>query len=153
MANKTPQGFHTVTPSLSIDGADKAIELYKKAFGATVEGEIMKGPDGKVMHAVLKIGDSKLMLADTMPNCPVGATHSSFYLYMPDADAAFKQATQAGLKSQMEPEDMFWGDRMGVVTDAWGNGWTLATHVKDMSDDEIKRAGKEWMENMQKKAA
>lgn len=153
MTNAIPKGYHTITPSISIDGAEKAIELYKQALGATMEGEPLKTPDGKITHAEMKIGDSRIMIADTMPNCPVGATRSSFCVYLPDVDAAFKKATQGGLKSSMEPEDMFWGDRMGVLLDPWGNGWSLATRVKDMSKDEIEKAGKEWMQKMQNRKA
>lgn len=153
MTDKIPKGYHTLTPSLSVEGAEKAIEHYKKSHGATLEGEPMKGPDGKIMHAEMKIGDSKFMIADVMPNCPVGATHSSFCVYIPDADAAYAKATQAGCKSLMEPEDMFWGDRMGTVLDPYGNSWSFATHIKDMSEDEIKKAGKQWMQSQQKKAA
>lgn len=156
MTNAIPKGYHTITPSLNIEGAEKAIALYEKAFGATLDGEMMQCPEtGKIMHAEMKIGDSRIMIADVMPNCPVGATHSSFCVYLPDADASFKQATQSGMKSMMEPQDMFWGDRMGTVTDPFGNSWSLATHVKDLSQDEIKQGAKEWMEKQkqQKKAA
>ncbi len=152
MTNKIPQGYHTITPSLNIENAKEAIEHYKKSHGATLEGEAMMCPEtGKVMHAEMKIGDSKFMIADIMPNCPMGATHSAFCVYLPDADAAFKKATTAGCKSIMEPQDMFWGDRMGTVKDPYGNSWSFATRVKEMSEDEIKRAAKEWMQ--QQKAA
>lgn len=153
MTNKIPKGYHTITPSLNIEGAADAIEHYKKSHGATLEGDMLKCPEtGKIMHAEMKIGDSKIMIADIMPECPVGATHSSFCVYIPDADAAYKQATSAGCKSIMEPTDMFWGDRMGTVMDPYGNSWSFATHIKDMSEDEIKKAAKEWMQQMNKAA-
>ncbi len=114
MTNAIPKGFNTLTISLSVEGAEKAIELYKKAFGATVDDKLLCPETGKVMHATLTIGDSKLMVADVMPGCPMGATKTSFCVYLPDVDAAFKKATAAGLKSSMEPEDMFWGDRAWV---------------------------------------
>ena len=153
MPNPIPQGYHTVTPSLNIEGAAKAIEHYKNAFGATLEGEVMQCPEtGKIIHAEIKVGDSKLMIADVNPGCPMGATKSSFCVYLTDADAAYKKATDAGCTSVMEPEDMFWGDRMGTVMDPYGNAWSLATHIKDMSQDEIANAAKEWMQQ-QKKAA
>ena len=157
MTKAIPEGFTSVTPNLAMQGADKAVELYKKAFGATVD-DLMQCPEtGKVMHATLTIGDAKIMLGETMPDCPFGSTKSAICIYVPDTDASFKKATQAGLKSMMEPEDMFWGDRMGSVTDPFGNMWSIATHQRDMSKDEIERAGKEWMEKMKsqksKKAA
>lgn len=155
MTNAIPEGFRTVTSCLSIEGADKAIELYKKAFGATVDDRMECPETGKVMHATLTIGDSKVMLGEVMPDCPMGSTKASLCLYVPDADASFKKATSAGLKSAMEPEDMFWGDRMGSVTDPFGNSWSIATHTKDMSKGEIEKAAKEWMQKMKqsKKAA
>lgn len=155
MTKPIPEGFTTVTPCLSIEGADKAVELYKKAFGATVDDQLQCPETGKLMHATLTIGDAKIMLGETMPDCPMGSTKSSICLYVPDADASFKKATQAGMKSAMEPEDMFWGDRMGSVMDPSGNSWSVATHQKDMSQGEIEKAAKDWMQKMkqQKKAA
>ena len=145
MVDKIPQGYSTITASLSVDGAEKAIELYAQAFGAVLEGKMNCPETGKVMHAVLKIGDSKLMLADLFPEKGCGeASHSSFYLYFPDVDASFKKATAAGLTEKMAPTDMFWGDRMGAVTDSFGNNWTIATHVRDVSKDEMEKAAKEW---------
>lgn len=153
MTDKIPQGYHTITPSLNIENAKEAVEHYKKAFGATLEGEMMQCPDtGKIMHAEMKIGDSKIMIADIMPGCPMGATHSAFCVYLPDADAAYKKATAAGCESLMEPQDMFWGDRMGTVKDPYGNAWSFATRMKAMSQDEIRKAARDWMQS-QKKAA
>lgn len=148
---KTPQGFSSVTPYLMIEGAQMAIDIYTQAFGAKEENRMTCPQTGKIMHTVLTIGNSKLMLSDAWPESECGkATSSSFYIYVDDVDAAFKKASTAGLKDTMKPEDMFWGDRTAAVTDPFGNVWTLATHVRDMSKDEIEQAAKEWM---QKKAA
>lgn len=148
--SKTPEGFNTITPSLSIDGASNAIELYTKAFGAK-EIHRMNCPDtGKVMHACLEIGSSKIFLADAMPECG-GPSQSSFYLYMDDVDGAFKKATHAGLKEAWPVQDMFWGDRMGTVKDPFGNSWTLATHVKDVSPEEMEEGRKKFIESMKAK--
>ena len=145
MVQKIPEGYTTITASLAIDGAEKAMALYEKAFGAKVQG-VMKCPQtGKIMHAVLQVGGSKLFVADLFPEKGCGTpSQSSFYLYMDDVDASFIQATAAGLIAKMEPSDMFWGDRLGAVTDPYGNNWTIATHVRDVSEDEMKKAAKDW---------
>ena len=141
---KIPEGFQTITPSLNLEGAAAAIKLYKKAFGAQ-EIYSLESPDksGKIMHACLQIGSSKIFLADAMPNCG-GASASSFYLYLEDADVAFKQATQAGLTEVWAPTDMFWGDRTGVVRDQFGISWTLATKVREVSPEELEKGAKEF---------
>ncbi len=145
MTKKVPEGFHTITPSLNIEGAAKAIELYKKAFGAT-EDYRMETPDGKVMHACLQIGDSKIFLADTMPEMGCGLPSSaSFYLYLPDVDASFKQAKDAGLNEAWPVQDMFWGDRTGTLKDPFGNQWTLATHMREVSPEEMEEGRKKFM--------
>lgn len=111
----------------------------------------MLGPDGKVMHAEIRIGDSVVMLGDEYPQWGVlsplstNGTASSLHVYVDDADAAFARALQAGAKVRQPLEDAFWGDRYGKVTDPYGHEWGIATHVKDMSADEMKRAGEEWM--------
>ncbi len=138
-----PDGYSTVTPSLIVQGAAKAIEFYKKAFGATEVHECMKMPDGKVGHAELKIGNSVVMLADEMPEWK--ATKAKFYLYVDDCDAWFTRATKAGAKSVMPVSDMFWGDRCGAVDDPWGNTWTVGTHKEDLTPEQIKQRGEEWM--------
>src|SRR5574341_1269565 len=107
-----PDGYHTVTPGLTIDGCAGAIELYKKALAAEQRG-VVTAPDGKVMHAEVKVGDSILMLNDPFPGA--SPTTSSFYLYVKDCDAAFQRATGAGFKVVMPVSDMFWGDRYGAV--------------------------------------
>jgi len=139
-----PQGFTTITPSLMVDGAQEAIRLYKSAFGAT-EDYVMLVPDGsgKVMHASLQVGTSKLFLGDVNPAMGCGTPSSaSFYLYVDDVDAAFAQAKKAGLTEKNAPQDMFYGDRVGSLTDKFGIMWTLATHVRDVSEDELKEGAK-----------
>jgi len=134
-----PEGFATLTPNMIVDGAAKAIELYTKAFGAK-EMYKMADPSGKIMHACIQIGTSKVFLADTNPQ--MSANTASFYVYINDVDAAFRQATQAGLKETMAVQDMFWGDRVGSVQDAFGNKWMLATHKRDVSPEEMEEARK-----------
>lgn len=134
--NKIPQGFSTITPTLTVNGAAKAIELYKKAFGATEDYRMEEG--GRIMHACLTLGSSKIFLSDAMPETGCGApTSSSFYLYMDDVDSAFKQAARAGLKELFPVTDMFWGDRTGCIEDPFGNKWTIATHVRDVTPEEM----------------
>jgi PhnB protein len=140
-----PEGFHTITPQLVVDGAGRAIELYQRAFGATLIGRMdMPGTD-KVMHAVLRIGTSTIFLSDPMPSMqarPPGREGSpvSFYCYMEDVDAAYRRAVDAGMKGTGEPSDMFWGDRIGNLEDPFGYRWMLATHVRDVTPEEMQRA-------------
>ena len=148
-----PQGFHTLTPHLVVRNADQAIEFYKKAFGAEVIGDVARMPNGKVMHALLRIGDSNLMLNDEMPEMGAmapasGSSPVTIHIYTPDVDAAFNRATSAGAQVKMPLADQFWGDRYGVVTDPSGHQWSIAAHVKDLSPDEIQRNMKETMANM-----
>jgi uncharacterized glyoxalase superfamily protein PhnB len=144
MPTAIPEGFHTLTPSLIVDGAAKAIELYKKAFGATEEYRMACSESGKIMHACLKIGSSKIFLCDVMPNMSLpSAAH--FYVYVNDVDQAFQQATESGLEKKHALSDMFWGDRTGVVKDPFGNSWTLATHKRDISPQEMEEGRKQFM--------
>ncbi len=137
-----PQGFHTLTPHLVIDGAAKAIEFYKKAFGA-VEMYNMTGPDGKVMNAAMMFGDSIIMLCDEHPGMGVvsplalGGSAVRLHLYLPDADAIFAQAVAAGAVVTMPLENMFWGDRYGTVKDPFGHEWGIATHIEDVTPEEM----------------
>ena len=149
-----PPGHHTVTPHLMIRNAAKAIEFYKKAFGA-VEVMRMPGPDGKgVMHAELTIGDSFLYLADEFPGGAMGppekfgGTTVSIHLYVKDADALFNQAVAAGGKVEMPMTDMFWGDRFGKVIDPFGHSWSIATHVEDVPPEEMGKRAAEAMKQM-----
>jgi PhnB protein len=127
--------YHTVTPLLNIDGADGAIAFYKQAFGAK-ERVRMPGPDGKIMHAEILIGDSVVMITDTM-NQP--ATTSSLHVYVPDCDVLYHQAVAAGANPKMALQDMFWGDRFGSVIDPFGNTWSIATHKEDVSPAEMEK--------------
>lgn len=139
-----PDGYHTATPYLVIDGAAQAIEFYKKAFGAT-EKFRMGGPNGKVGHAELMIGDSAIMLADEHPEMgargpkALGGTPVSIVLYFDDVDAIADQAVQAGGKIKQPLENKFYGDRMGTVEDPFGHLWHIATHIEDVSEEEMGR--------------
>jgi PhnB protein len=141
---KIPEGFNTITPSLVLNGAAKAIDLYKKAFGAQELYRMEVPGTGKLMHACLVIGNSKIFLSDTDPKMSATPSTSSFYLYMDDVDAAFTQAKKAGLNELVPVQDMFWGDRMGAVEDSFGIRWTLATHVREVSQEEMEAARKNW---------
>ncbi len=137
-----PEGYHTVTPYLCIRGAAKALDFYARAFGAK-EKVRMPGPDGKVMHAEILIGDSLVMLGDENPQAKspsaLGGTPVSIMLYVPDVDAVFKRATAAGAKTETPPADMFWGDRYGKLIDPFGHSWGIATHVEDVTPEEMKK--------------
>ena len=145
-----PKGYHSVTPSLTVKGAHKLIEFLQQAFGAKVLHQMLC-PDGGVMHASLRIGDSILMLGEAGPQCK--PTTASLYLYVKDADETYRRAVQAGGVSQMELADQFWGDRGGAVTDPAGNYWWIATHVEDVSMEEIEKRGQTWMRDQERKAA
>ncbi|WP_317205213.1 VOC family protein [Janthinobacterium sp.] len=143
-----PEGMHSITPHLVIDGAADAIAFYKRAFGA-VEAGRMAGPDGKLMHAMLRIGDSPLMLVDEFPQWgSVGpktlkGSPVTIHLYVEDADAVFAQALAAGATVKMPLQDMFWGDRYGVLDDPFGHHWSIATHVRDVSPEEMQKAAQQ----------
>ena len=145
MKNKVkpvPDGYTTATPYLTIRGAAKAIEFYKQAFSAQ-ELFRMPGPDGKIMHAEILIGDSHIMLADESPKGEtkspqsLNGSTSGIFLYVEDVDTLFKQAQKAGAKETQPLENMFWGDRFGKLTDPFGHRWMLATHVEDVSPAEM----------------
>jgi PhnB protein len=142
-----PQGYHTVTPSLTVEGAVKAIEYYARAFGAE-ELMRMPGPDGRLMHAEIRIGDSIVMLSDAMPEMGNPASSSTLYVYTDDCDALYQRAVGAGARSTMEPADMFWGDRMAQVTDPFGIKWGISTKVKDLTEEEMRVAGEAFMKQM-----
>jgi uncharacterized glyoxalase superfamily protein PhnB len=150
-----PEGYHTLTPFLTVRDAMSAIEFYKKAFGAQERG-VAKGPDGKVMHAELKIGDSIVMLSDEFPEfgavSPLssGGAGMGLHIYVDRVDEAFDRAVKAGAQVEMPVSDQFWGDRYGKLKDPFGHKWSIATHTKDMSADEMKRSMDEAMEKMGK---
>jgi PhnB protein len=139
-----PEGYHTVTPYLIIQGAAKAIDFYKQAFGAT-ETMRMPMPDGKIAHAEIKIGDSPVMLADEMPQMgyknpqALGGSPVSLMLYLEDVDTVFERAVTNGAKAVRPVADQFYGDRMGTLTDPFGHVWSIATHKEDVSADEMQR--------------
>lgn len=145
-----PKGFHTVTPCLMIRGADRAIDFYRKAFGAEVLDRLT-GPDGKsVVHAQIRIGDSFLFLGDEVPGMGAGAPETyggspvSIHLYVDDVDAAFERAVSAGAKVRMPVSDMFWGDRYCKVADPFGYEWGLATRKEDLTPGEIRKGAEEF---------
>jgi len=148
-----PRGFHTLTPHLTVRDADKALEFYKNALGAEVL-HVARMPDGKVMHAGLRLGDSMLMLNEEFPEygglspLSVGGTGVTIHIYTEDVDAAFNRALSAGAEVKMPLMDQFWGDRYGIVADPFGHKWSLAAHVKDMSPEEMQRAQDEAMAKM-----
>jgi PhnB protein len=148
-----PEGYNTISPYLAVDDAEKAIEYYKKAFGAE-ETVRMNGPDGRIGHAELKIGDSHVMLSDpfpqssTTPPTELGGTSGSIFMYVEDVDAVVQKAVAAGATVTMEVEDQFWGDRFGSITDPFGHAWSIATHVDDLSPEEIEERGKAAMAAM-----
>lgn len=140
-----PEGMHTVTPHLVCAGAAAAIDFYKKAFNA-VELARLPGPQGRLMHAVIRIGDSHVMLVDEMPEWgalgPKSLTGSpvTIHLYVEDVDAFAARAIAAGAKITMPIADMFWGDRYGKLEDPFGHQWSVATHLRDVSPEEAQKA-------------
>jgi PhnB protein len=143
-----PGGYHTVTPYLTVSDGAGALEFYKRAFGAR-EVMRMPAPDGKLGHAEFRIGDSVIMLSDEFPGMgttkaptSLGGTTGSLMVYLPNVDAAFKRAVDAGCKSLMAPTDMFWGDRFGKLEDPFGNQWNLATHTEDVPPREMAQRAK-----------
>ena len=143
MTNPIPEGYNSVTPYLVVDDAAKAIEFYKQAFGAEEKFRMPMGD--RIGHAELKIGDSFVMLADEFPSMDHlgpksrGGTTVSLLLYVNDVDSSYKTAIDAGAKQLRPIENQFWGDRMGSLTDPFGHQWSLATHVEDVSEDEMER--------------
>jgi PhnB protein len=148
-----PEGYHTLTPYLAVDDAAKAIEFYKRAFGAK-ERMIMPAPDGKIGHAELEIGDSIVMISDPFPQSTIkpptelGGTGSGIFMYVEDVDEVIRQAVDAGAKVTTEAEDMFWGDRFGSVSDPFGHSWQIATHKEDLSPEEMDARAKKAMSEM-----
>jgi PhnB protein len=152
--NAIPEGHHTVTPQLTLDDAAKAIDWYKKALGAEEVARAL-GPDGKIMHAEIRIGDSRIMMNDVMgggrgPKA-IGGSPASLWLYVEDCDALFNRAVAAGAKVAPGPmgqlTDQFWGDRSGTFTDPSGYQWTIATHKEDLTQGEMKQRMDAFMKN------
>lgn len=149
-----PKGYHTITPTLTCRNALEAIDWYVKAFGAE-KRDVSMSPDKKtVMHAEVKIGDSIFMLNDEFPdmNCKspssYGGTSVGMWLYVDDCDKWFERASKAGAKTIMPITEMFWGDRFGQVEDPYGHRWSIATHVKDLTKEEIEKGQEEWAKQM-----
>jgi uncharacterized glyoxalase superfamily protein PhnB len=155
-----PEGYHTVTPQLALDNAAQAIEWYKKALGAE-EGARATGPDGKVMHSELRIGDSRIMVNDVMgggkgPKA-LGGSPASLWIYVDDCDTLFNRAVAAGAQVAGGPmgnlTDQFWGDRSGTVIDPEGYRWTIATHKEDLTHEEMAQRQAEFMKQFASQGA
>ncbi len=140
-----PEGFHSITPHLVCEGAAEALAFYQRAFGAVEVGR-MDGPDGRIMHAEMRIGNSMIMLADAFPEYgsrgprALQGTPVTIHLYVEDADAVWERALAAGATAQMPLEDAFWGDRYGQVVDPYGHQWSIATHQRDLTPQQIEEA-------------
>lgn len=147
-----PTGYHTVTPSIIVRDAPRAIEFYQRAFGAE-ELDRMTDPNGTVMHAEIRIGDSIIMLGEeneqwgALSPLSTKGTPGSLHIYVADADAAFARAVDAGATVRLPLDDAFWGDRYGRLVDPFGHEWAIATRVKDLSPEEMRRAAADWMAN------
>jgi len=147
MTKPIPDGYHSVTPYLIINGATAALDYYTKAFGA-IELFRMPAPEGKIGHAEIKIGDSPIMLADEFPEMgykspkSLGGSPVSIMIYVDDVDTVFKQAIAAGGKEQRPVKDQFYGDRSGTLEDPFGHVWHVATHKEDVSAEEMERRAK-----------
>ncbi len=150
-----PEGHHAVTPYICIRDAAKAIDWYKKAFGAT-EISRMPSPDGKVMHAEIRIGDSFIFLSEEAPSMGTkgvqgyGGSPVSIHLYVPNVDTTFQSAVAAGATAGMPPGNMFWGDRFAKVTDPFGLGWSIATHIEDVKPEEMGKRAAAFFASMKK---
>lgn len=152
-----PPQYHSITPTITFKDARKAIEFYKKALGAQ-EVMVMPGPDGKgVMHAEIKVGDSAIMMGEEHPQNPcksaqtLGSSPVSFYVRVPDVDAAFARAVSAGAQVKSPVAEAFWGDRMGSVLDPFGHMWMLAKHTRDLTPEQIAQGAKEAFAGCEKK--
>ena len=156
MTKPIPEGYHSVTPSFTFKDSKKATEFYKKAFNARVI-DLLPSPTGKgIMHATMQIGNSIMMMGDENPDCSksaetLGDSPISFFIYVPDADAAFKQAIEAGGTVMMPVADMFWGDRCGQLKDPFGYSWWLATHKQDLTPEQITKAAESFFAEMAKR--
>src|ERR1041385_8596135 len=157
MTKPIPDGFYTITPHIIVADATKAIEFYKKAFGAQEHERFMTPDDKGVMHAQLEIGNSMLMIGNEFPPTCLspksrGGTSVSLYLYVENADAVFERAVKAGCTVKMPMTDQFWGDRYGQVEDPFGHQWSIATHKQDLSQDQIAANAKTFFANMAKRS-
>lgn len=151
MTKPIPDGYHSVTPYLTVRGATKVIDFLKHAFGAKVSHDAIKRPDGTIMHAQVLIGDSRVMIAEESPMAP--PTMSTLYIYVPNVDSVYQQAVKAGGKTVMEPTDMFYGDRSGGVKDPSGNTWFIATHKEDVAPQELQKRADDFIRQQKSRAA
>ena len=155
MARPIPDGFTSVTPHLVIKGCDAALDFYEKAFGAEILAR-SPGPDGRMWHASMRIGDAVVMMADEFPEMgkstraptTAGSTSVVIQIYCADTDALFDRAVKAGATAVMPPMDMFWGDRYSQLTDPFGHSWAIATRVEDLTPEEMQKRGQEAMAAM-----
>ena len=152
--NPIPEGLYTITPHLTIKGAAQAMDFYKKAFGA-IERSRMAGPNGAIMHASMKLGNSSIFLADEFPGMDISrgpttinGTTVVLHLYVEDCDKLFNQAVAAGAKVIMPLADQFWGDRYGQVQDPFGHVWSIGTHIEDLTPQEMEERGRQAMAQM-----
>jgi PhnB protein len=150
-AKPVPDGYHTVTPYLTVRDAPKVIEFLQQAFGAKISHEPIKRPDGTIMHAQVTIGDSPIMIGEESEMAK--PTTSSLYLYVPDVDSVYQRAVKAGGNTVMEPTDMFYGDRSGAVKDPSGNSWFIATHKEDVAPQELAKRAEAFLKQQKGKAA
>jgi len=150
MVKPIPEGLHTLTPSLTLDGCADAIEFYKKAFGAEEKSRAPDPTGKKIWHAELRIGNSALFLNDVAPEMGATPSFSSLWIYVENVDAAFDRAVKAGAKATMPVADMFWGDRMGMLTDRWGIKWAIATRKKNLTPAEMQKAQDAFVAEMAK---
>jgi PhnB protein len=150
MVKPIPEGLHTLTPSLTLDGAAEAIEFYKRAFGAEEKSRAPDPSGKKIWHAELRIGDSALFLNDVAPEMGATPSFSTLWIYTADADGLFDRAAKAGATVTMPMADMFWGDRMGMLVDRWNIKWAIAKRVKNLSPAEMKAAQDAFVAEMAK---
>jgi PhnB protein len=148
-----PDEYTSITPYLTVDDGKRAIEFYERAFGATERGR-MAAPDGRIAHAELQIGDAVVMLSDSFPQFEartpkdLGGTTVGIFLFVEDVDSVVQGAAGAGATITMEPEDQFWGDRLGRITDPFGHVWLIATRVEDLTPEEIEARSREVFASM-----
>jgi len=149
-AKPVPDGYHAVTPYLTVRDAPKVIEFLQQAFGAKISHEPIKRPDGTIMHAQVTVGDSPIMIGEESEMAK--PTTSSLYLYVPDVDSLYQRALKAGGNTVMEPTDMFYGDRSGAVKDPSGNSWFIATHKEDVAPQELAKRAEAFLKQQKGKA-
>ena len=151
-----PDGYHTITAHLTLDSAAQAIDWYKKALGAEELSRAV-GPDGMIIHADLRIGDSHIMMNDSMMGSKgpkeVGGSPASLWLYVEDCDELFSKAVSAGAQVKMPMGDQFWGDRCGTLLDPYGYGWTIATHKEEVTGEEMQQRQVEFMKKFAQQPA